>query len=281
MVIRRKNTSTREGVLPLTVSLAPYKAYFAPNHHVSQRALQTLVIGETLIVLTIWVLNPGALLPSPWDILKAIGSLYSNGLVPELLTSLYLNVQAMALACVISLGLAYLSVIPAMRPLILFISKLRFLSMAGLTFVFTIMATSGHELKLSLLVFTVSVFFVTSMMDVVASAPQDEFDLARTLKMGEWRVVWEVIVLGRLDQAFDALRQNAAMSWMMLTFVESVVRSEGGIGAVLIDQNRHFHLDAVFAIQFVILFLGLAQDQAIAWVKTIVCPYAALTLERK
>jgi NitT/TauT family transport system permease protein len=150
-----------------------------------------------------------------------------------------------------------------------------------LTFFFTLMARSGHELKLSLLVFSVSVFFVTGMADVINSVPKEMFDLARTLRMGEWRVVWEVIVLGQIDQVFDVLRQNAAMGWMMLTMVEGIVRSEGGVGTVLLDQNHHFRLAAVFAIQLTILLLGLFQDYAIGVGKSLLCPYAVLTLERK
>jgi NitT/TauT family transport system permease protein len=161
------------------------------------------------------------------------------------------------------------------------LSKLRFLSLVGLTFFFTLMARSGHELKLSLLVFSVSVFFVTGMADVINGVPKEMFDLARTLRMGEWRVVWEVIVLGQIDQVFDVLRQNAAMGWMMLTMVEGIVRSEGGVGTVLLDQNHHFRLAAVFAIQLTILLLGLFQDYSIGLTKSLLCPYAALTLERK
>ena len=143
------------------------------------------------------------------------------------------------------------------------------------------MAKSGHELKLSLLVFSVSVFFVTGMADVINGGPKEMFDLARTLRMGEWRVVWEVIVLGQIDQVFDVLRQNAAMGWMMLTMVEGIVRSEGGVGTVLLDQNHHFRLAAVFAIQLTILLLGLFQDYSIGLAKNLLCPYAVLTLERK
>jgi len=106
------------------------------------------------------------------------------------------------------------------------------------------------------------------------------FDLARTLRMGEWRVVWEVIILGQIDQAFDVLRQNAAIGWMMLTMVEGIVRSEGGVGTILLDQNHHFRLAAVFAIQLTILLLGLFQDYSIGLLKNMFCPYAALTLER-
>jgi len=151
----------------------------------------------------------------------------------------------------------------------------------GLTFFFTVLFTSGHQLKVGLLVFGVTVFFVTSMIDVVAQVPKEKFDLARTLRMGEWRVVWEVIVLGRADAAFDALRQNAAMGWMMLTMVEGISRSEGGIGALLLNQNKHFHLEAVFAIQLSILVIGLFQDYMLGVAKKFICPYADLQLEQR
>ena len=100
--------------------------------------------------------------------------------------------------------------------------------------------------------------------------------------MSEWRVVWEVVVLGTADKAFEVLRQNAAIGWMMLTMVEGISRSEGGIGAMLLNQNKHFRLAEVFAIQIVILAVGMGQDYAIG-VRSgaSCCPYATLTLERR
>ena len=168
--------------------------------------------------------------------------MWREGLGTELITSFYLNLEAIALATIVSLLLAYATVMPFFRPVVALLSKLRFLSLVGLTFFFTLMAKSGHQLKLSLLAFSVSVFFVTGMADVIEGVPKEEFDLARTLRMGEWRVVWEVIVLGQVDKAFDVLRQNAAIGWMMLTMVEGIVRSEGGVGTILLDQNHHFRL---------------------------------------
>ena len=78
--------------------------------------------------------------------------------------------------------------------------------------------------------------------------------------MGEWRVVWEVVVRGTADKALEVLRQNAAIGWMMLTMVEGISRSEGGVGAMLLNQNKHFHLAEVFAIQLLILLVGVLQD---------------------
>lgn len=252
----------------------------SPNRVISKQTVRWLIGLQLVILFFVWLFSPTVFLPKPKEVWNALGEMWSEGLGGELITSFYLNLQAIALSTVLSLLMAYLTVIPFFRPIVSLLSKLRFLSMVGLTFFFTLMATTGHELKLFLLVFSVSVFFVTGMAEVVASIPKEKFDLARTLRMGEWRVVWEVVVLGQIDQAFEVLRQNAAMGWMMLTMVEGISRSEGGVGAMLLNQNKHFHLSAVFAIQLTILVLGLAQDYGIGLLRQVFCPYADLTLER-
>lgn len=254
---------------------------FSPNKTLSKSTGSLLVISQVLILLYIWCSSSFVFLPNPSETTHAFGELWKEGLGAELITSFYLNLQAIGVALLVSLGLAYASVVPFFRPLVSFISKLRFLSLAGLTFFFTMAATSGHELKLYLLVYSISVFFITSMADVLNQIPKVQFDLARTLKMSEWRIVWEVIVLGQADKVFDALRQNAAIGWMMLTMIEGMSRSEGGIGAVLLNQNKHFHLSSVLAIQLLILAVGLGQDYAIAALKKLFCPYADITMERK
>jgi NitT/TauT family transport system permease protein len=256
-------------------------AIFSPNKVLSKSTGLILVAAQVAILLFIWCSHSFVFLPSPGETLHSFGELWNEGLGTELITSFYLNLQAIGIALVASLFLAYASVVPFFRPLVSFLGKLRFLSLAGLTFFFTMAATSGHELKLYLLVYSISVFFVTSMADVLSSIPKVQYDLARTLKMGEWRVVWEVIVLGQADKVFDSLRQNAAIGWMMLTMIEGMSRSEGGVGAVLLNQNKHFHLSSVMAIQILILVVGLGQDYVIGVFKSIFCPYANLTTEKK
>jgi NitT/TauT family transport system permease protein len=253
----------------------------SPNRVISKQTLRWVIGFQLLMLFFIWVFSPTVFLPKPKQVFQALSEMWMEGLGGELITSFYLNLQAIALSTILSLLLAYLTVVPFFRPIVTLLSKLRFLSMVGLTFFFTLMATTGHELKLYLLVFSVSVFFVTGMAEVVAAIPKEQFDLARTLRMSEWRVVYEVVILGQADKAFEILRQNAAMGWMMLTMVEGISRSEGGVGAMLLNQNKHFHLSAVFAIQISILFLGLGQDYVIGILRRVFCPYATLILERK
>ncbi|MFL6259286.1 MAG: ABC transporter permease [Thermoanaerobaculia bacterium] len=255
---------------------------FVPNRAISRNALRIIVASQVAIALLIWINSPFKVLPQPNEVFRAFRGLwFEQGLGRELWTSFSMNLEALALTVVISLALSYLVVVPAFRPIAAAVSKGRFLGLAGLTFLFTLTFGGGRPLKVSLLVFSMTVFFVTSMASVVLEIPRERFDHARTLRMNEWRVVWEVVILGTADRAFEVLRQNAAIGWMMLTMVEGISRSEGGVGAMLLNQNKHFHLAEVFAIQLTILVVGLLQDYGIGLTRRLLLPYADLTLEKR
>jgi NitT/TauT family transport system permease protein len=252
-----------------------------PNQWVPQRTYVTMAAAWAALVLLFWLFASG-IFPSPAQVAGQLRVLTaSQGLLGELLTSLTLFAESLAVAVLISFTLAYLSVVPALRPIVTALTKARFLSLVGFTFVFTLWFSGGHKLKLALLVFGISTFLLTSMVDVVASVSTEKLDHARTLRMGDWRVVWEVVVLGQLGPAFDAIRQNAAMGWMMLTMVEGLIRGEGGIGTMLMDQEKHFNLAAIVAVQGVFLLAGFFQDAFLAWLKGVLVPSASLTTARR
>jgi NitT/TauT family transport system permease protein len=259
-----------------------FVSVFAPNRSVSPHVLRLLIAIQVGMAVGLWWMAPFEVLPRPDEVLRSIHRLwFEEGLGAELVTSFTVNLQALAWTLAISLTLSYLTVVPFFRPIAAAVAKGRFLSLVGLTFVFTLLLGGGRPLKVSLLVLGMTVFYVTSMADVVSSISKESFDHARTLRMSEWRAVWEVVVLGTADKAIDILRQNAAIGWMMLTMVEGIARSEGGIGAMLLNESKHFRLSDVFAIQIVILLVGILQDYAIGVLKRVVCPYSELTLERR
>ena len=257
-------------------------AAFSPNRTISRMTLRILIAVQVGVVLAIWFSSPFPVLPKPGEVWNAFTDLWFNqGLGRELWTSFTMNLEALAWTTLIALSLSYLTVMPFFRPVAAAVSKGRFLGLIGLTFAFTLIVGGGRPLKVSLLVFGMTVFFITSMASVVQEIPREKFDHARTLRMGEWRVVWEVVILGTADRAFEVLRQNAAIGWMMLTMVEGISRAEGGVGAMLLNQNKHFRLADVFAIQLTILVVGLLQDYGIGILRRLVCPYADLALERR
>ena len=258
------------------------KNAFLPNRVVSPTVMKGLAASQLLVFFLIWWQSPFVVLPQPGEVFEAFGKLWSEqGLGQELIVSIGLFSSSLLYTTLLSLALSYLTVIPFFRPLVLAASKGRFLGLIGLTFVFTLMIGGGHPLKVALLVFGMSVFFVTSMASVVEEIPRDAFDHARTLGMSEGRVVLGVVILGTADKALEVIRQNAAIGWTMLTMVEGISRSDGGVGAMLLNQNKHFHLAEVFAIQLTILLVGISQDYALGLIRQFLCPYASLTLERR
>lgn len=254
---------------------------FSPNKTVSKQVMLGIMLVWLIAALFSWIVLAPKIIPRPLEVLAAFGPLWKQGAIVELGVSFWLNIKALFFSSIISLALAYLTVLAGMRPAVAAVGKLRFLGLMGLSLIFTLTVGGGEWLKVTLLTFGMTVYFVTSMAATVAKIPRERFDHARTLRMSEWRVVWEVVVLGQMDEAFEALRQNAAIGWMMLTMVEGMVKSGGGIGVMLVAQDKYFKLDSVFAIQFLILFVGIGLDYTIGVIKNIACPYAQLTQERK
>jgi len=257
-------------------------AAFLPNRVVSRGTLALIAAAQAGLLVLVWISAPPAVFPRPGEVMAALGELWRvHGLGRELWVSLVTTLEALGLSAGIGLLLSYATVLPALRPLAGLVSKGRFLGLAGLTFAFTLAVGGGHPLKVALLTFGMTVFFVTSMAATVAAIPREKFDHARTLGMSEARGVLEVVVLGTADEALELLRQNAAVGWTMLTMVEGLVRAEGGVGTLLLDQSKHFHLAQVLAIQLAILGVGIFLDYALGVVRRSLCPYADLKRERR
>jgi NitT/TauT family transport system permease protein len=250
---------------------------FQPNRVVDASSTGIIVVFWIVTTMLLWIASPWKSLPGPGEIWAALGHLWwEGGMGPEMFTTLKLIAHAVALTTALSLALSYATVIPFFRPLVGAASKLRFLGLTGLVFPFTLLTGGGYALKVALLTFGMTSFFVTSMAQVVIEIPRAEFDHMRVLGSSEPRIFWEVVVRGTLDRALDVLRQNLAMGWAMITMVEGISRAEGGIGAMILNQNKHFMLAEVYAILLVILLLGLVMDYGMGVLTNIVCPYAGL-----
>jgi NitT/TauT family transport system permease protein len=256
--------------------------FVVPHARVSRSAMLWLVGLQVGFTLLAWVIFPGPFVPSPAAVLRSLHHLWRDeGLLFELWASFKLDLYALTLSAVMALGLAWLSTIAFFRPAVAAFSKLRFLSLVGLNF-YIAQATGGGEAeKVWTLVFAMGVFFLTAFAAVVSEVPQAALDHARTLRLSEWRTVYEVVILGTRDKAIEALRQNAAIGWAMLTMVEGMVRTNGGIGVLLLNHNKYMEFDALIALQLVVLVVGLLQDNAIGLLRDWLCPYAVLQTARR
>ena len=245
-----------------------------PFDKISHRTLLTIVATQLSVTLISWQVLGGGLIPPPSKVLAALSQLLTTRLfLDNLLTSLMLTSQALFYAVLITLIFSYASVIPFFRPVAQFIVKCRYLTLTGLIFIFTLLTKDGGQLKLWLLLFGIVPFLTTSFLSIILNTPAQEFELCQTLGYNPWECLYEVIVVGKADQVFEVVRHNFAIAWMMITMVEGLNMSEGGIGALMIKYNKYNDLPHVLALQVVILCLGLCFDFLLGVLRHWLFPY--------
>ena len=252
-----------------------------PFTPVRARWVMGMAAAQAVVAVALWALSGSKTLPSPMEVARAwIDLVQHQGLLFELWASVKVSLISLTLSTLAAVVMACLATAPAFMPLARLAATMRFLGFAGLTYVFMLVSSDATGLRIAILSFGMFVFMVTALLADLAATPRGPVDHCRTLGMRHWRITGEVVVLGKADVILDLMRQNAAVGWTLLTLVEGLTRSGGGIGAMLLNQNRYFLLAGVFAIQATILAVGLAQDALLSLLKDTACPWSTLGKER-
>ena len=135
------------------------------------------------------------------------------------------------------------------------------------------MLKDGHNIKLSLLLFGIIPYFVTSFLAYVNDISRKEYELCYSLKFNSWRTLYEVVIRGKLHFVLEVIKQNFAIAWMMITSVEGICMAEGGLGSMMIKSNKYLKIDDVFAILTIILLVGIIFDYLFSVIKVWAFPY--------
>lgn len=247
---------------------------FTPNKVIDKTILYGAVTFQIILFFLFWSYCHGELLPSPFQVLHGMEVMITEEkIIPELFTSTLMLIKAMGIAIFVSLFVSYISTLPFFKTLGLVTTKFRFFSSIGFTFFFTLITSNGESLKTSILVFVIASFFITSMIAVINSIQQKTYNYAKTLRMGEWESLWYIVIRSKLGDVFEITRQTFAIGWSMIAMIEGLSRAGGGLGPILLNQNKQLHLDNVFAIQLMIFIIGMSQDYLIGVIKNITCAY--------
>jgi ABC-type nitrate/sulfonate/bicarbonate transport system permease component len=258
------------------------KRLFTPLTNTSDNTFSLLVIINVLLAIVLWqVFAAGGLIPTPVKIGEAaLRIMSSNSFYDNFFISLSLTIKGMGYSIVIALLICYLSLIPFFNPLAKFVIKCRYLTLTGLIFLFTLLTSNGHNLKMSLLIFGIVPFFVTSFLSIIDSINEQEYELCKTLRMNNWQTLLEVVIIGKLDMVLEVMRQNFAIAWMMITMVEGLNMSEGGLGTMLIKSNKYIDLGSVFAILLIIFAVGVFFDFLLKKLRVWLFPYTKLQVRK-
>jgi ABC-type nitrate/sulfonate/bicarbonate transport system permease component len=257
------------------------KLIFRPLAIIKSRTAVTLIIVEGIVALLFWQFScHGGLIPTPLRVLESIEKILGrNDFWDNFFSSLSLTLYAMGASICIALVICYLSLVPVFAPISKFIIKCRYLTLTGLIFLFTLLTNNGHELKMGLLIFGIVPFFVTSLLSIFDAINVQEYELCTTLRMNNWETIAEVVIRGRFDQVFEVMRQNFAIAWMMITMVEGLNMSEGGLGTMLIKSNKYIDLGTVFGILVIIFILGVFFDFLLKQLRFWFFPYTKLQVK--
>jgi NitT/TauT family transport system permease protein len=250
------------------------KKLFYPFGEVDKKTRFIISAFWVLLFLGLFELLHSAVIPPPSRI---AGSLFkmlnSKEFYEDLIASFITTIKAMGYSIFVTMLLVYASTMQIFKPIAEFVSKCRYLTLTGLVFVFTMVSSDVAELKMYLLMFGIIPFFITSFLSIVSSTPPEEKWKGYVNKLGRWGTLYEVVIIGKLDLLFEVMRQNFAISWMMITMVEGLAMSEGGIGTLLIKSNKYLDLSPVFAMLFIILILGLVFDWGLSQLRYLLFPY--------
>jgi ABC-type nitrate/sulfonate/bicarbonate transport system permease component len=253
------------------------KKWFQPFEVVSRSQRLLIILIWVLLVLGYWFWASSGqkhLFPTPGQVWDGFQSLYNEGLVVHIASSLGLFFKAILFSVIVSLIIIYFSPLPALQPVAVLLSRFRYLPLTGITFYLVILVRDARTMQISVLFIFMSLYFITSLLAVLKDIPKEEIDHARSLKCTRWEVLWEVVVKGRFDYVIDVLRQNLAIIWMMLVTVESILVAAGGLGVLIKNSDKFMNHGRIVALQIVILLLGLLIDWLLVVVRKSLFKYS-------
>jgi ABC-type nitrate/sulfonate/bicarbonate transport system permease component len=255
------------------------KKLITPFEKTSKLQKTIILVVWIVLVLLFWFVGTSGqkhLFPSPTQVFEGFKGLYAEGLVVHIFNSLSLCFLSIFLATILAMLFAYTWPIPLLKPVAEFVTKFRFLPFTGLSFYITLIIHDARNMQIWIMVIFLTTFLTTSLIAVIKDIPDEEFDHAKTLKCNRWEVLWQVIVLGRIDYVIDAIRQNLAITWMMLVTVESIVVASGGLGFLIKNSDKFMNHGRIIALQIIILLIGLTLDFAINFFRKALFRYSKI-----
>ncbi|MFN0124674.1 MAG: ABC transporter permease [Blastocatellia bacterium] len=261
----------------------PFRELIRVYGEVSAFVRSHVVIAWLVIFALIWIFNPIKALPYPSEILRAFQNMWnapgSQGLLYNVYVTIKLNVVGTIISAIISLLIAWLSVIPLFQPFNKVIQWLRYIPIVGFNLVFLTLFTIGWPMKVAMLTTGMTFFLVTSMTAVVAAIPRLKYELARVLNYSDWQVFWSVVARPTLPQMIDMVAQNAAMGWVMITAIETFNRTEGGIGSQIYAYSSTNQLPEVYTYLIIIGIIAVLEDWIFVLLRRFLFPHS-LVAER-
>lgn len=224
--------------------------------------------------------HPISTLPTPSAIYQTFFNLSreqgSANLYYNIYTTLSLQLWSLFYASIISLVFAYAGRLKFISPLNNFVQMLRYIPVVGFTLLFYTFFDIGSGMKVAMLTVGLTFFLTTSMTAYLDAIPKLNYELARSLGYTNWQIFTTVVFWPSLPMMLEALRQNAAMGWLMTVSVETFNRTQGGMGAMIQIYSGTNQIAETYVYLIIIGIIALIQDQITLRSQGIIAPYTLI-----
>ncbi|MGD1902546.1 MAG: ABC transporter permease [Geitlerinemataceae cyanobacterium] len=228
-----------------------------------------MVISAVVPLLLWWLLASSGwisdkFLPSPPDVLAAMGDLWERGLlVQDTRASIVRVTLGFVLAAVVAtpigiLMAAFASIRALLEPAI---GILRYMPAPAFVPLLIIYLGIDEAPKIAL-IFIGTVFFNTLMiMDAGKFVPKALIEATYTLGGSRWQILRQVIWPYIIPNVLDIFRVNMAASWNLVVVAELIAASEG-LGKRIELARKFLNTDEIFACLIVLGLIGFSIDMS-------------------
>lgn len=248
---------------------------FRPFGYATANQKRGLVALWGALALGAWQYWPGALIPRPAETIHEFSSLFANGLFADIGVSLWVIVRAGVIAFALGCALGYLYTLPAFKAPVLVYASMRNIMMNAIVATFLMIWPAGDTLKVWTMVFMMSVYFVSANVQRIDSFSQEEIDHAVTMRMTSWQTLWHCVVRGKLHLFGYDFIPCMGMGWSMLSFVEGLSRTAGGIGDLMLQADKITSLSGIMALAILSGALGFGIWYGLRSLLIVAFPFAS------
>jgi len=202
------------------------------------------------------------LLPTPSEVVLEIPKLFSeNNLLKDILLSIERNLIGYFKAIIYALPIGFIiGLFPIFRALFSkYIDAIRFLPLAATTGIFILWYGIGEEVKVNFLAFSIFVYLLPVVIQRIDEVDTVYLQTAKTMGATKWQIIKTIFIPAVLSKLFDDIRVMVAISWTYIVIAE-LINATGGLGHKLQILARQSNTEGVFAVLFIIIFLGVIQD---------------------
>lgn len=257
-------------------------AFWRLSEPISPRLDWLLRLASVAVPLILWwvlseseIVNP-KFLPSPLDVIGALGRLWEKGLFfDDLQASLFRVGSGFLLAAVLSVPLgiamgAFAAVRSLLEPII---GIVRYMPAPAFIPLLIIYLGLDEAPKVALIFIGVIFFNTLMIMDAVKFVPKHLLETTYTLGGSQLQTLTQVITPYVLPNIIDTFRINMAAAWNLVVVAELIAANEG-LGKRIAIAQKFFRTDEIFAYLIILGVIGFLVDLSLRMLLKTTCKWA-------